>query len=97
MRGYDFRRREQGVSASAGTNHTRCAGAVAAEVSTSKRVAAQHVLTLPLASAAVSATLYLSEQVDLIWNIDIKRTLRRGCIGYEQNKGESLMLCEHTR
>jgi hypothetical protein len=49
------RLREQGVSASAETSLTRCAGVVAAGASTFRRVAAQHVLTLPHAFAVVSA------------------------------------------
>jgi hypothetical protein len=48
------RRREQGVSASAATSRTLCAGAVAAGVSTSRRADAQHVPTLRQESAAVS-------------------------------------------
>lgn len=42
---------------SAGTSHTRCAGAVAAEAFTSRRAAARLVPTLPREFAAVSGFL----------------------------------------
>jgi hypothetical protein len=48
------RRRAREVSASAGTSHTRCAGVAGAGVSTFKRAAARHVLTLLPESAVVS-------------------------------------------